>query len=45
MTPVRPCLMGIAPPDTYPQDVWAELVRQGRLLESGPRNLELPPEG
>jgi hypothetical protein len=40
----RSGLVGVEPPDTYPPDVWAELVRQGRLLESGHRQLELPPD-
>jgi|AMFO01.1.fsa_nt_gi hypothetical protein len=40
----RSGLVGIEPPDQYPPDVWAELVRQGRLLDAGQRLLELPPE-
>ncbi len=28
-------IVGITPPDQYPQEVWEELVRQGRLKRSG----------
>ncbi len=40
----RSGIVGAEPPDSYPPDVWAELVRVGRLLEAGNRALELPPE-
>ncbi|HZM00745.1 MAG TPA: hypothetical protein VFD43_10880 [Planctomycetota bacterium] len=40
----RSGITGIEPPDSYPPDVWAELVRVGRLIEVGHRVLELPPE-
>ena len=40
----RSGITGIEPPDSYPPDVWAELVRVGRLIEVGHGVLELPPE-
>lgn len=41
----RSGIVAIEPPvDQFPADVWVALVRQGRLLESGRRQLELPPE-
>ena len=40
----RSGIVSIEPPDSYPPDVWAELVRDGRLLDAGHRMLELPPE-
>ncbi len=40
----RSGIMGIVPPDSYGPDVWAELVRVGRLLDIGHGVLELPPE-
>lgn len=40
----RSTVVAVEPPDSYAPDVWAELVRQGRLLEAGRRQLELPPE-
>jgi len=40
----RSGIMGIEPPDSYGPDVWAELVRVGRLIDVGHRVLELPPE-
>jgi hypothetical protein len=39
----RSGLLGIQPPDSYGPDVWAELVRTGRLLDAGRGVLELPP--
>jgi hypothetical protein len=40
----RSGVTGVVPPDSYPRDVWAELVRVGRLLDVGHGVLELPPE-
>ena len=40
----RSGIMGIEPPDSYGRDVWAELVRDGRLIDVGHGVLELPPE-
>ena len=40
----RSGITGIEPPDSYGPDVWAELVRVGRLIDVGHRVLELPPE-
>ncbi|MCB9897373.1 MAG: hypothetical protein H6825_05165 [Planctomycetes bacterium] len=40
----RSGIVSIEPPDSYPRDVWAELVRDGRLRDAGHRMLELPPE-
>jgi hypothetical protein len=40
----RSGLLGIQPPDSYGPDIWAELVRTGRLLDAGRGVLELPPE-
>jgi hypothetical protein len=40
----RSGMVGILPPDSYGPDVWAELVRVGRLLDVGHGVLELPPE-
>ncbi|RKY18427.1 MAG: hypothetical protein DRQ55_13400 [Planctomycetota bacterium] len=37
-------IVAVEAPDQYPPDVWAEIVRQGRLLDAGHRQLELPPE-
>ncbi len=39
-------IVGIAPPDQYPQSVWDELERQGRLrkIESGLYELVQPPQ-
>ena len=36
-------IVGITPPDQFPQAVWDELVRQGRLRRSGSGLYELPP--
>ena len=35
-------LTGVMPPDSYPQEVWDELVRQGRLKAAGHGLYELP---
>jgi hypothetical protein len=40
----RSGILGIEPPDSYGPDVWAELVRVGRLIDAGHGVLELPPE-
>ncbi|MHC5209321.1 MAG: hypothetical protein ACYTG2_01215 [Planctomycetota bacterium] len=40
----RSGLLGIQPPDSYGPDVWAELVRTGRLIDAGQGVLELPPD-
>jgi len=37
-------IVGVRPPDQYPQEVWDELVRQRRLLPARDGVLELPPE-
>ncbi|MHB8901690.1 MAG: hypothetical protein ACYC6Y_23290 [Thermoguttaceae bacterium] len=39
-------IVGIAPPDKYPQSVWDELERQGRLkkIESGLYEMVQPPQ-
>ncbi|MEX1024194.1 MAG: hypothetical protein WD226_03870 [Planctomycetota bacterium] len=37
-------IVGITPPRHYPRAVWDELVRLGRLLDSGQGTYELPPE-
>jgi hypothetical protein len=37
-------ITGVEPPIQYGPDVWAELVRVGRLLDGGHGMLELPPE-
>lgn len=37
-------IVGITPPTHYPRAVWDELVRQGRLLDSGRGTYELAPE-
>lgn len=37
-------IVGITPPAHYPRAVWDELVRQGRLLDSGRGTYELAPE-
>ena len=34
-------IVGITPPDQYPQEVWDELVRQGKLKRSGNGQYEL----
>ncbi len=34
-------IVGITAPDQYPQEVWDELVRQGKLKESGRGQYEL----
>jgi len=36
-------VVAIRPPDRFPQEVWDELVRQGRLIQSGSL-YELPEE-
>ena len=35
-------LTAVAPPDSYPREVWEELVRQGRLKSAGHGLYELP---
>ena len=40
----RSGITGVEPPDSYGPDVWAVIVREGRLIEAGHRTLELPPE-
>jgi len=40
----RSGITGVVPPDAYGPDVWAELVRAGRLIDVGRGILELPPE-
>lgn len=40
----RSGLAGCTPPNTYGPDVWAELVRTGRLIDGSHGVLELPPE-
>ena len=37
-------ITGVEPPDNYGPEVWAELVRTGRLIDAGHRILELPPD-
>lgn len=37
-------IVGVRPPDQYPQEVWDELVRQKRLIEARDGTCELPPE-
>ncbi|MHC4955175.1 MAG: hypothetical protein ACYTGZ_15070 [Planctomycetota bacterium] len=37
-------IVGVRPPDQYPQEVWDELVRQNRLIEGRDGIYELPPE-
>ena len=37
-------IVGVRPPDIYPQDVWDELVRQKRLVEGRDGSYELPDE-
>jgi len=36
-------IVGVRPPDQYPQEVWDELVRQKRLVEASDGTCELPP--
>jgi hypothetical protein len=40
-------IVGIAPPDQYPQNVWDELERQGKLrkIEQGLYELNQQPQG
>jgi hypothetical protein len=40
----RSGITGVVPPDSFGPDVWAELVRVGRMLDVGHGVLELPPE-
>jgi len=35
-------IVGVRPPDQYPQEVWDELVRQKRLIENRDGTYELP---
>jgi hypothetical protein len=37
-------IVGVRPPDQYPQEVWDELVRQRRLVAAPDGIYELPPE-
>jgi len=37
-------IVGVRPPDNYPQEVWDVLVRQERLIEGHGGIYELPPE-
>lgn len=37
-------ISGIRPPERYPPAIWAELARQGRLIDAGHGLFELPPE-
>jgi hypothetical protein len=37
-------IVGVRPPDQYPQEVWDELVRQKRLIAASDGTCELPPE-
>ncbi|MHC4932200.1 MAG: hypothetical protein ACYTGV_08435 [Planctomycetota bacterium] len=37
-------IVGVRPPDQYPQEVWDELVRQKRLIRAPDGIYELPPE-
>ena len=37
-------IVGVRPPDQYPQEVWDELARQKRLVASPDGIYELPPE-
>ncbi|MFB3112206.1 MAG: hypothetical protein ACE10G_09255 [Gemmatimonadales bacterium] len=37
-------IVGVQPPDQYPQEVWAELARQKRLVAGRDGIYELPPE-
>lgn len=40
----RSGITGVAPPDQFGPDIWAELVRVGRMIDVGHGVLELPPE-
>jgi len=37
-------IVAITPPDQFPQPVWDELVRQGKLKKAGHGTYELAPE-
>jgi hypothetical protein len=37
----RSGIVGITPPEQFPQEVWDELVRQGKLKKLGARQYEL----
>ena len=37
-------IVGVRPPDQYPQEAWDELVRQKRLIAASDGTYELPPE-
>ena len=41
---MQSAIVGVRPPDTYPQEVWDELVRQKRLIEGRDGVYEIPPE-
>ena len=36
-------IAGVSPPREYPQEIWLELARQGRLINAGQGVFELPP--
>ena len=40
----RSGITGVVPPDNYGADVWALLVREGRLIDAGHGALEIAPE-
>ncbi len=40
----RTSIVAIVPPNQYPQEVWDELVRQGRLKRAGGGTYEIVPE-
>ena len=40
----RSGIVGVRPPDQYPQEVWDELARQKRLVAASDGTYELPPE-
>jgi hypothetical protein len=37
-------ILAISPPNQFPQDVWDELVKQGKLKKAGQGTYELAPE-
>jgi hypothetical protein len=37
-------ILAISPPDQFPQEVWDELVKQGKLKKAGHGTYELVPE-
>jgi len=40
----RSVTSGIVPPSEWPESIWQELVRQGKLVQAGPGFYELPKE-